>query len=121
MTDDKLHILSDDEVEMYLKGDRREIDRLILLSLNRISRTLIAHSSREEKVTAKLDEMGGMEAISERAAYVDTLIERQKKRNDALGKIAQSTVVWALIVMLGFLSMAVWETVVHAIKANAGN
>ena len=32
----KPRILSEEEIELYLRGDRREIDRLILLSINRI-------------------------------------------------------------------------------------
>ena len=48
-------ILSEEEVELYLRGDRREIDRLILLSINRIAATLIPHAERENRITEQLD------------------------------------------------------------------
>lgn len=109
-------ILSEQEIELYLRGDRREIDRLILLSINRIAATLIPHAERENKIAEHLAAIGGMEGIAERARFVDALIERQKARNQALWKVAQSGVAWALPVFLGFLAMAVW----NAIKQKIG-
>lgn len=104
-------ILSEEEIELYLRGDRREIDRLILLSINRIAATLIPHAERETRLTEHLAAIGGMEGIAERAHFVDALIERQKARNQALWKVAQSGVAWALPVLLGFLAIAVWNAI----------
>ncbi len=109
-------ILSEEEVELYLRGDRREIDRLILLSINRIAATLIPHAERENRITEQLDAIGGMDGIAERARFVDALIERQKARTQVLWKIAQSSVTWALPLMIGFVAMAVWD----AIKKKVG-
>ena len=109
-------ILSDEEIELYLRGDRREIDRLILLSINRIAATLIPHAERENKIAEHLAAIGGMEGIAERARFVDAMIERQKARTQALWKVAQSGVAWALPILIGFVAMAVW----NAIKQKVG-
>lgn len=104
-------ILSEEEVGLYLRGDRREIDRLILLSINRIAATLIPLAERENRITEQLDAIGGMEGIADRARFVDALIEKQKARTQMLWKVAQSGVAWALPVFIGFLAMAVWNSI----------
>lgn len=116
MEETKPRILSEEEIELYLRGDRREIDRLILLSINRIAAMLIPHAERENKIAEQLAAIGGMDGIAERARFVDALIERQKARNQALWKVAQSGIAWALPVLIGFIAMAVW----NAIKKQIG-
>ena len=97
MTDYQPRILSAEEIEMYLKGDRQEVDRLILFSLNRLAATLVPHAEREERVMAEIDKLGGMEAIAARAEYVDAMIARSKAKTQMFDKVAQSSVAWALI------------------------
>ena len=109
-------VFSDEEIEMFLTGDRRQIDRHILYSLNRLAVVLIPHCRREEAVDAKLEDLGGFEAIIARAEYVDSLIKKNNRWADAFEKISQSTITWALIAFLGFLAMAVWHDIVAAIK-----
>ena len=109
-------VLTDEEIELYMRGERREVDRLILLSLNRLAATLIPHAERETRFTEQLEAIGGMDGIAERARFVDALIERQKARTQVLWKIAQSSVTWALPLMIGFVAMAVWD----AIKKKVG-
>ena len=111
------HILSEAEIDLYLQGNREEIDRLILLSLNRITCVLLPLCEGHKNCLSGLNSIGGIECMSERAAYVDMLIEKQKKRIAAWDKIAQSTVVWALIAFLGFIGLSGWEAVIHNIKA----
>ena len=109
-------VLTDEEIELYTRGERREVDRLILLSLNRLAATLIPHAERETRITEQLEAIGGMDGIAERARFVDALIERQKARNQAMWKVAQSGVAWALPILIGFVAMAVW----NAIKQKVG-
>ena len=109
-------VLSSDEIELYLSGDRRQVDRLILTSLNRISTTLIDHTKREDGLWDAIDEIGGLVGVRTRAEFLDSLIERNKKRAAAWGKIAQSSAVWALIAVLGFLAQAVWQHIKSQIK-----
>lgn len=117
---DHPHILSEDEIDLYLKGNREEIDRLILLSLNRVTCVLLPLCEGHKTCLSGLTSIGGLTCISERAEYVDSLIERQKKRNAAWNKIAQSATIWALLAFLGFISMAVWEAVAHSIQIKLG-
>ena len=109
-------IFSDEEIEMFLAGDRRQIDRHILYSLNRLAAVLIPHCRREEAVDAHLEGLGGFDAIAARAEYVDSLIKKNNRWAEAFEKISQSTITWALIAFLGFLAMAVWHDIVAAIK-----
>lgn len=109
-------ILSHDEIELYLCGDRRQVDRLILTSLNRISSTLIDHTHREDGIWDALEEIGGLESIKTRADFIDSLIKKNQKRAEAWGKIAQSSTAWALIAVLGFLASAVWQHIKEQIK-----
>lgn len=109
-------ILSPDEIELYLSGDRRQVDRLILTSLNRISATLIDYTKREDGIWDSIDEIGGLMSIKTRADFVDSLITRNEKRAAAWGKIAQSSAVWALLAVLGFLAQAIWQHIKEQIK-----
>ena len=109
-------VLTDEEIELYMRGEQREVDRLILLSLNRMATTLIPLIERDSRVAEQLQAIGGMDGIAERARFVDALIERQKARTQVLWKIAQSSATWALPLMIGFVAMAVWD----AIKKKVG-
>ena len=109
-------VLSSDEIELYLSGDRRHVDRLILTSLNRISSTLIDHTKREDGIWDAIDEIGGLVGVRTRAEFIDSLIERNKSRAAAWSKIAQSSSTWALVAVLAFLAQAVWSHIKALIK-----
>ena len=109
-------ILSHEEIEMYVKGNREEVDRLILFSLNRISSVLIPHAQREDAMMSRMEQIGGFDAITKRAEYVDELITKSKSRTKMMDKVNQSAVTWALIAFLGFLAHAVWQDVIEAIR-----
>lgn len=113
---EKPKVLSHAEIELYLNGDRRQVDRLILTSLNRISSTLIDHTHRDDGIWDALEEIGGLDSIKTRADFIDSLIDRNNKRAAACGKIAQSSAVWALLAVLGFLAQAVWQHIKNQIK-----
>ena len=112
----KPRILSEEEIELYLRGERIEVDRLILLSLNRLAATLTQHIERDSRVVDQLEAIGGMDGIAERARFVDAMIERKKARTQAMWKVAQSGVTWALPLLIGFVAMAIW----NAIKQKIG-
>ena len=109
-------VFSDEEIEMFLAGDRRQIDRHMLYCLNRIAEVLIKHTEKEDAFQDSLAEIGGEDAIKARAEYVDSLIKKNNRWAEAFEKISQSTITWALIAFLGFLAMAVWHDVVAAIR-----
>ena len=102
-------VLSTDEMDLYISGDRRQVDRLILTSLNRISSALIEHIKREDGVWNSIDDIGGLGGVKVRADFVDSLIRRNNRRAAAWDKIAQSSAVWALMAVLGFVALAVWQ------------
>ena len=115
-----LHVLSCEEIEMYLKGDRREIDRLILMSINRLTDSFITHYDKEELIHKDISDIGGLKTIKERAAYVDSLILKNNKRSEMMTKVSQSGLAWALIAFFGFVAVATWDALIHAIKVKLG-
>lgn len=118
------HVLTEEEIELYLKGDRREIDRLILYSINRLTAVIIPHAKREDERDAQSDmllkDLGGVEAMIIRAKVVDEMIARQQVRNRMMEKVSQSTVVWAFLAFCGFIAIAVWDSLIKAIKIKLG-
>ena len=118
------YLLTEEEIEFYLKGDRRDIDRLLLKSINKLTSLIVPHALKEDQRdavwAAAIDRLGGLHRIEERAVYVDALLERQRARTAAFRKIAESTAFWALVLVLGFIFSAIWNTVVAAVKARLG-
>ena len=115
------YLLTEEEIEFYLKGDRRDIDRLLLKSINKLTSLIVPHALKEDQLdeawATAIERLGGLQKIEERAAYVDALLEKQKARTAAFRKISESTVLWALLVVAGFLFKAVWDAAMAAIKA----
>lgn len=117
-------ILSDEEIEMYLKGERQEVDRLILFSLNRLAACLIPHARREadrdQAQALLLKSLGGEEALLARARFVDALVKQSDARTRMMEKVSQSSVTWALLVFFGFVAAACWDALTQAIKLKLG-
>ena len=115
------YLLTEDEIEFYLKGDRRDIDKLLLTSNNRLTALIVPHALKEDKRdeawTKSIERLGGIEKIEERAAYVDALLDKSRARAAAWRKIAESTAFWALVIVVGFICRAVWDTAVAAIRS----
>lgn len=114
-------VLSDEEIELYLKGDRREVDRLMLFSLNRLAASLIPLVDDENTMREKIAQLGGIEGITARAAYVDSLIKKNSARAAAFEKLSQGTMLWILLAFFGFLAMSLWDSIIHAIKLKLGS
>lgn len=113
-------ILADDEIELYLNGDRREVDRLMLYSLNRLAAALIPHISSENEFKTRLEQLGGIEGITARAVYVDSLIKKNTAKAVMMEKVSQGTVLLGCASVLWVSSVVVWESIVHAIKLKLG-
>lgn len=114
-------VLTEGEIEMYLKGEHREINRLILLTLNDIAICFAHHTTEQDKVTSELEHVGGIQGIKERAAFVNSLIAKNRVRTAMMEKVSQSSLTWALLAFLGFIAAASWEAIVHAIRAKLGS
>jgi hypothetical protein len=113
----QLKTYSEEEIDAFLDGDRRVINRLLLHGINNLSVVLIAHAKREEEIFSG---MGSPETIRKRAEWLDSQIERSRSRSDMMNKVAASTTAWAMIAFLGFIVHAVWEYTVNLIKAKTG-
>ena len=109
-------ILSEEEIDIYLKGDPKDVNRIILYNLNRLATVLIPHVEQEEEWRTRFRDLGGFQSLKKRADYVDSLIKRNDARTAMMQKVSESAVGWALIAFLGFLAMAVWHDIVAAIK-----
>ena len=114
------YLLSEEEIEFYLKGDRRDIDKLLLKSINRLTSIVVPHAVKDDKRAEAwalaIERLGGLGKIEERAVYVDALLEKQKARTAAFRKISESTALWALLIVLGFIAKALWDSVLAAVK-----
>lgn len=115
------HVLTEEEIEFYMKGDRREIDRLMLRSINRLTAILLPHmmneDERDEQQKQFIEDLGGSTAMKSRAEFVDALIKRQEARTQMMQKVATSSVIWALIAFMGFIAVSSWKHVVSVIQA----
>ncbi len=112
-----LKIYSEEEITMFMRGDRREIDHLLLHGLNNLAIFLIEHAEREEKV---LKVMGDAETIKARSAWIDGQIDAQRTRTGMMKKVAESSAAWALILFLGFIGNAAYEYIKSRIKEKIG-
>lgn len=108
---------TEEEIDIILDGDRRKVDKFMLNCMNEIRHALIEHKDREDEVYSALNNIGGIKAINERAAYVDALIKKANVRAAMMEKVSQSTVTWALIAFLGFLAAATWHEIVAYVKS----
>lgn len=104
----RLTVYSEEAIDAFLRGDRRDIDKLLLHGLNNLGIALIEHAEREEKVFAA---MGDVEVIRKRSDWIDSQIEKARmlnektlKRIEMMEKVKSSTAIWAVIAFLGYLS-----------------
>ena len=117
-------VLSDEEIDLYLKGDRRCIDKLLLTNSNRLTALVLSHMRSEEERNAKEDaiwaQLGGAEAIKIRAKVVDNIILSQEKRNAMMDKVTTSNVIWASVAFFGYSLWVLREAVVAYLKTKMG-
>lgn len=90
---EKLKVYSPEEIDMFLNGTEREVDRLLLHSVNNIAAAVAPHILREDNL---FKAMGDIEAIRTRSAWIDTQIRKQEKWNRMMDRVIESTTVWAL-------------------------
>lgn len=113
----RLKIHSEEEIDAFLAGDRRSIDRLLLHGMNNLSLVIINHAEREEEI---FQGMGSAETVKKRSDWIDAQIVRTKSRTEMMDKVAASTYTWALVAFLGYLAVSAWEYAKNMIKAKLG-
>jgi len=106
-------VFSDEEIEMFLAGDRRQIDRLILYSLNRLAALHLPCSRRVETMMQVVDvELGGQKALKLRAEWVDAQIK--KAQDEALfwqdmRKRMKTATFFGVLAILGIVALFYWN------------
>ena len=139
---DTPHIMSDEEIDLMLDGDRRQVDKIMLKSINRLTAVIVPHAMREDERDRQFDsvmeQIGGSQAIIDRArvvdglikdaeidatrkAFIDAMIDKQTKRNAMMEKVSTSNVIWASIAFLGYLAYILREAIVAYAKTRMGS
>lgn len=135
------HVMSDEEIDLMLDGDRRQVDKIMLKSINRLTAVIVPHAQREDErdrmFDAVVEQIGGSQAIVARAkvvddliknaeidatrkAFIDAMIDKQQKRNAMMEKVSTSNVIWASIAFLGYLAYILREAIVAYVKTRTG-
>ena len=118
-------VLSEEEIDLYLQGDRCKIDKLLLTNSNRLTALVLSHMKHEDERNVKEDaiwnQIGGTEAVKLRAEFVDTLILAQQKRNVMMDKVTTSNVIWASVTFIGYSLWVLREAVVAYLKTKIGS
>ena len=112
-----LKVYSPEEIEIFMSGDRREVDRLLLHGVNNLAIVLISHARQEEEIFRG---MGTAADVKLRMAWVDAQIEKQKLSNGMMRKVAESSVTWAVILFLGYTLKTMGEFLVSTLKVKLG-
>lgn len=113
-------VLSDEEIELYLSGDRRDVDRMILFGLNRLAAALLPHVTREAVVMQEIEAIGGMKGIADRAAFVNSLIEKNRARARMMQKVSEGAVLYSVIGFIGFAMYVFREALATWVKSVGG-
>lgn len=112
-----LKVYSPEEIEIFMSGDRREVDRLLLHGMNNLAIVLMSHARQEEEI---FKGMGTAADVKLRMAWVDAQIEKQKLSNGMMRKVMESSVTWAVILFLGFTLKSIGEYIYSMIKVKLG-
>ena len=115
-----LKVYSAEEIEMFLKGDRREVDRLMIHSLNNLASVMIPHMAQEDDVFKAL---GDPDVIRSRSAWIEAQIKKQEKRNRMMDKVTESTLLWALplfvLILFVWFGDSILDAARHALAKRA--
>jgi len=114
MSEPRLRIYSEEEIQIFLQSERRVVDGLVLQSLNDLAIALIPHM---QKMDDMVELHGHPEAVRARVEWVNTQISKQQARTRMMNKVAESTLGWAFIAFLGFVCYSAWEHFVAIVKA----
>jgi hypothetical protein len=113
MDPQSLKVYTPEEIEMFLSGDRREVDRLLIHGINNIATVLIPHMAKEEEIFHVL---GDSDVIRSRSIWIDAQILKQEKRNKMMDKVTESTVIWALPVFALMIFLWFGDTILDAVR-----
>lgn len=101
-------IYSPEEMDILLGGDRRQIDSLMLHTLNDLGQFLIMHDEDEVKFRAYF---GEPKSIEVRAEWIHAQIARQKVRNAMMQRVVAQAGTAFLIAFLAFAGWAILDAI----------
>lgn len=109
-------VFTPEELDMILSasGDRRQIDTLIMHTVNNLAAVITQHVRKEDIFRAH---MGDIERIRVRTDWVEAQIERQARRNRMMGRVAEAMLIYALPLFLVFIAIASWDSFIATMKA----
>lgn len=98
-------IYTEEEIELFLHGDRREIDRLLLTSTNAVAAALISFRDEEFRPHAEveqvmMDALGAPTDVLLRRNWLDLQIKREMEHAEFRKKIFEASVFWVLPILL---------------------
>ena len=104
-------IYTEEEIELFLHGDRREIDRLLLTSVNSVAAALISSRDSEFRPHAETEEimmnaLGAPEDVLLRRNWLDLQIKKEMGRAKLRNRVMEGSLFWVLpILLLGFFTI----------------
>lgn len=110
----RLRNYTDEEIDILLNGDRREVDKLLLHGISAIGAVLVPHIEKEEAI---FDALGDVPTIHTRSRWIEAQITKQQRYNGLMQKIIDSSVLWVIPLVLAFVIYAVGDQIVDVIRA----
>ena len=110
----RLRNYTDEEIEMLLNGDKREVDKLLLHGISAIGAVLIPHIEKEDQI---FEALGDIPTIRTRSEWIEAQIERQKTSNAMMRKIAEAGLVMCVLGFIGFIGYSMMDFFVDTIRA----
>lgn len=120
------HIYTEEEIDLFLKGDRRAIDKLILTSLNALSSTFVAYRDNEFRPHIREEQsmkeaLGDPKEVTQRRMWLDLQIKKEMDRAKLRAKILEASLLRvipvAMMVMLIIFMTGLHEHVTNWLTA----
>jgi len=110
----RLRNYTEDEIDILLDGDRREVDRLLLHSLSTIAAVLIPHVEKEDTI---FEAMGDIPTIRMRSAWIESQIVKQNTKNQMMRRVAEAGVIMCVLGFIGFVGYSLVDYVIDILRA----
>lgn len=109
----RLRTYTEEEIELLMSGEKREIDKLLLHGISSIAAVLIPHMEKEDEMWKAL---GDLPTIRLRGEWIDEQIARQKIKNAMMHKVVESSILWALPLLLLFFAISIGNELMEMIR-----
>lgn len=101
------NIYTDEQIELMLAGDRRDVDRLLIKGLNTLAAAFLTFRDSEfrphiEEEQLMIEALGTPDEVKRRRIWLDLQIKREQVRHKLRTRILESSVLWALPIVLTF-------------------